>query len=83
MPKVTPLLRFLRALTVEQQNAFAESVGTTRNYLYQLAAQAEPNPRLRMAMLIRDESRGWAKRVMTEPLTLDDLLTGAPPDTDD
>lgn len=44
MPTVTPLLRFLRALTKEQREAFAAAVGTTTVYLYQLAAQPEPNP---------------------------------------
>lgn len=82
MPVVTPLLRFLRSLTKPQQEAFAAAVGTTRVYLYQLAATQYPNPRLRLTLAIRNESRVWAKRVMTEPLTLEDLLVGAPPDKD-
>lgn len=82
MPVVTPLLRFLRSLTKPQQEAFAAAVGTTRVYLYQLAATQHPNPRLQLALAIRNESRVWAKRVMTEPLTLEDLLVGAPPDKD-
>lgn len=79
MSNVSPLLRFLRALTKEQREAFAAAVGTTTIYLYQLAANTEPNPRLRLALAIRDESRRIAKRVMTEPLTLEDLLVGAKP----
>lgn len=78
MPTVTPLLRFLRALSKEQREIFAAAVGTTTTYLYQLAAQPEPNPRLKMALAIREESRRLAKRVMTEPLTLEDLLVGSP-----
>lgn len=80
MPTVTPLLRFLRALDTEQRQAFAAAVGTTMVYLYQLAAQPEPNPRLRFALAVRDESRRIAKKAMTEPLTLEDLLVGVPPD---
>lgn len=80
MTTVTPLLRFLRALTKEQREAFAAAVGTTSVYLYQLAAQPEPNPRLRLALAIREESRRIAKRVMTEPLALEDLLVGSKPE---
>lgn len=80
MPRVTPMLRFLRALTKDQREAFAAAVGTTTTYLYQLAAQPEPNPRLRLALAIREESRRIAKRAMTEPLTLEDLLVGVPPE---
>lgn len=76
MPTITPLLRFLRALTVEQQTAFAESVGTTRVYLYQLAAQPSPNPRLKLAMALVTESKRLGKKVMQAPLTLEDLLVG-------
>ncbi len=82
MPKVTPMLRFLRALTKEQREAFASAVGTTTLYLYQLAAQVEPNPRLKMALAIREESKRIAKRAMTTPLTLEDLLVGVPPETE-
>ena len=78
-PVPTLMLRFLRALTKPQQEAFAAAVGTTRTYLYQLAAQPNPNPNLQLALAIRAESLRWAKRVMTEPLTLEDLLVGAPP----
>lgn len=78
MATVTPLLRLLRALTKEQREAFASAVGTTTVYLYQLAAQPEPNPRLKLALAIREESRRIAKRAMTQPLTLEDLLVGSP-----
>lgn len=78
MATVTPLLRFLRALTKEQREAFAAAVGTTTSYLYQLAGQPEPNPRLKLSLALRDESRRIAKKVMTEPLTLEDLLVGVP-----
>jgi len=78
MPKVTPLLRFLRAMDTDQRQAFARDVGTTTTYLYQLAAQPEPNPRLKLALALREESRRIAKRVQTEPLTLEDLLVGVP-----
>ncbi len=81
--KVTPMLRFLRALTKEQRDAFANAVGTTTTYLYQLAAQPEPNPRLKFALAVRDESRKYAKRAMTEALTLEDLLVGVPPDPEE
>lgn len=74
--KPTPLLGFLRALTVEQQNLFAESVGTTRVYLYQLAAQPHPNPRLRLAVNIVQASKTWGKRFMAPPLALEDMLVG-------
>lgn len=80
MATVTPLLRFLRALNKEQREAFASAVGTTTTYRYQLAAQPEPNPRLRLSLAIREETRRIAKKVMTEPLTLEDLLVGVPQD---
>lgn len=82
MAKVTPLLRFMRAMTKEQREMFAAAVGTTTTYLYQLAAQQEPNPRLKLALAIREESKRIAKRLMTEPLTLEDLLVGQT-DSDD
>lgn len=82
MSKVTPLLRFMRAMTKEQNEEFAASVGTTRVYLYQLAAQPEPNPRLRLALAIRAQSLRLSKRVMAEPLTLEDLLVGVPAETE-
>lgn len=86
MPAVTPMLRFLRALsTKDEKEAFAAAVGTTYTYLHQLAAQPEPNPRLRLALDIVKESRRLTRpgpkgpRVVAEPLTLEDLLVGPPP----
>jgi hypothetical protein len=76
MTKITPLLRFLRALNVEQQHEFAAAVGTTRVYLYQLAGQPAPNPRLRMAMALVAESKKWGKKFMTAPLSFEDLIEG-------
>ena len=82
MPKVTPMLTFLRALTKDQRKEFAITVGTTTTYFYQIAAQVEPNPRLRLALAIRDESWRVAKTLMTPPLTLEDLLVGMAPATE-
>jgi len=79
MPKVTPLLRFLRALTTEQREAFARACGTTVGYLYQLAAQPEPNPRLRLAFALAAESRRIHRKVHADPLTLPDLIVGPDP----
>lgn len=76
MTRSTPLLGFLRALTVEQQTLLAQSVGTTRVYLYQLAAQPAPNPKLRFALALVAESKKYALKAMTRELTLDDLLVG-------
>lgn len=78
MTHITPLLRFLRALDADQKVQFAAACGTTYNYLYQLAAQHEPNPRLRTAKAMVEESRKYARKAMTPPLTYDDLLVGAP-----
>lgn len=77
MSKITPLLKFLRALSPEQREAFASAVGTTVLYLYQVAAQPSPNPRLQLAKRLVDESKPLAKRAKAEPLTYEDLLVGA------
>lgn len=76
MPKITPLLRFLRAMTVDQRKQFADECETTMVYLYQLAAQPFPNPRLRLAMALVDASKRWRRKLATEPLTFYDLLVG-------
>lgn len=81
--KITPLLRFLRALTTEQKEAFASATGTTIGYLYQLAAQRQPNPRLRLALAMVAESERISKRVGADPLTLLDLLVGPTPEERD
>ncbi len=52
MNKVTPLLGFLRALDADQRKTFATDVATTTVYLYQLAGQPWPNPKLRLAKQI-------------------------------
>jgi hypothetical protein len=80
--KITPLLRFLRALTKEQREAFAGRSGTTVPYLYQLAGDKEPNPRLKLALSLVHESERLGAKVMQKPLTLKDLLVGAEPDND-
>lgn len=82
MTFATPLLGFLRALDVDQRKAFAEEVGTTVVYLYQLAGQPAPNPKLRMAKLIVETSAKYASKAMCRPLSFEDLLVGAPDDPD-
>lgn len=77
--KVSPLLGLLRAMTKDEQEAFASAVGTTRVYLYQLAAQKEPNPRLRMALAIVKESQRLSKKLMSPVLKIEELLIGPPP----
>lgn len=72
----TPLLGFLRALDAEQRKAFAEEVGTTVVYLYQLAGQPWPNPKLRMAKRIVEVSARYAGKAMARPLSYEDLLEG-------
>jgi DNA-binding XRE family transcriptional regulator len=79
LSKATPLLGLLRAMTKQEQEAFASAVGTTRVYLYQLSAQPEPNPRLRLSLAICKESRRISKKLMTKPLELEDLLIGTEP----
>lgn len=75
--KITPLLRFLRAFPSKSERvAFAQSVGTTEFYLYQIAAQPFPNPRLQLALALVRESKRLSRRLMAEPLTLEDLLVG-------
>jgi len=73
-------LTFLRALTPEQREAYASAVGTTVLYLYQIAAQPAPNPRLQLAKRLVDESQPLARRAKTEPLTYESLLVGTGPD---
>lgn len=80
MPTLTPLLAFLRSLTPEQREAFAAHVGTTTGYLYQIAAQQKPNPRLRLALAIVSETKRIAPRLKTPVLSLEDLPIGPTPD---
>ena len=77
--RVTPLLRFLRCLDSDQKKAFAEQVGTTLVYLYQLADSERPNPTLQLAQALVLESKRIHRKVMAFPLTYEDLLIGAPP----
>ena len=52
--KITPLLRFLRAFpTKSERKAFAEAVGTTELYLYQIAAQECVDPMRALAEALR------------------------------
>ena len=76
MPNPTPLLQFLRHLTTDQQKQLAETCGTTRGYLYQLAGSPRPNPQLRLSIALCKESRQLARRIGAKPLTLEDLLIG-------
>lgn len=72
----TPLLAFIRALDADQRKSFAEEVGTTTVYLYQLAGQPWPNPKLRMAKRIVEISARYAGKAMARPLSYEDLLVG-------
>lgn len=86
---VTPLLRFIRALKAAELETgtdyfslFLNSLTTvhgkptTKIYLYQLAGNAMPNPTLRLAKAIVEQSRVLAPRVNERPLTYEDLLVG-------
>jgi len=76
MEKMTPLLGFLRALDTDQRKAFADEVGTTTVYLYQLAGQPWPNPKLRFAKRLVELSARYASKAMCKPLSYEDLLQG-------
>lgn len=77
MERATPLLGLLRALDPDQRKAFAADVGTTVVYLYQLAGQPWPNPKLRMAKRIVEYSAKYASKALgVRPLSYDDLLVG-------
>lgn len=80
-PAPSPLLTFLRALSKEQREQVAAACGTTTLYLYQLAAEKHPNPRVRLAMSICAESRRLSRKVHSQPLTIADLTVG-PADED-
>jgi hypothetical protein len=86
---VTPLLRFIRQLQAKSKEdgrnylelfltAIEPTHGkpTTRVYLYQLAGKALPNPNLRLAKAIVDQSRVFAPRLGARALTYEDLLVG-------
>lgn len=76
MTTVTPLLAFLRALEPDQRKAFAEELGTTVVYLYQLAGQPWPNPKLRFAKRLVELSARYASKALCRPLSFEDLLQG-------
>lgn len=77
MERATPLLGFLRALDPDQRKAFAAEVGTTVVYLYQLAGQPWPNPKLRLAMAMVEASARYASKAFgVRPLSYEDLLEG-------
>lgn len=71
MTRATPLLRFLRALNPDDRAEFAANAATTVVYLYQLAGQPQPNPKLRLALQLVAGSKKYAKRAMTPALTLE------------
>lgn len=78
--KDTPLLLFIRGLgDLQTKREFAEACGTTLPYLYQLCAKEEPNPTLRLAMNLVEQSAQFGKNHRLRPLTFDDLLIGAKP----
>lgn len=74
----SPLLQLLRSMDKDQRLAFAEACNTTEVYLYQLAAKKEPNPTLRLAKAIHENSWALAKQLKRLGLEYDDLLVGDP-----
>lgn len=89
---VTPLLRFIRALKgaeKESETKFFDQFlvaltptngkRTTKIYLYQLAGNELPNPTLRLAKAIVEQSRVFGPRVAAKPLSYEDLLIGSIP----
>lgn len=66
MPTVPPLLRLLRSLTPEQRAQLAKDCDTTPQYLYQVAGQDSPNPRLRLAMALVEQSKTWSTKLRSE-----------------
>lgn len=92
MAKEPPLLRFIRALKNAEGETgtkfFAQFLAaltptngkkTTPGYLYQLAGKDLPNPTLRLAKAIVEQSRVFAPRINAKPLTYEDLLIGCIP----
>jgi hypothetical protein len=90
--RVPPLLRFIRALNEAERETETEFLDqfvaaleptngkkTTKGYLYQLAGNERPNPTLRLAKAIVEQSRVFAPRVNTRPLAYEDLLVGCVP----
>lgn len=79
----SPLLSFLRALSPQQKKDFVARCETTYVYMHQLATAPRPNPALRLATAIVEESKKLSKRVMHPALTFEDLLVGTPPRDED
>lgn len=72
-----PLLRFIRALSADEREAFAETVGTTVGYINQLVGHPAPNPSLKLALAIEAESHRLSRQITgLTPLSLPDLLVG-------
>jgi hypothetical protein len=69
-------------MTKEQREQVAAACGTTTLYLYQLAAEKHPNPRVRLALSICAESRRLSRKIHAPPLTVSDLLVGPATDED-
>lgn len=89
MANEPPLLRFIRALKNAEgetdtkfSNQFLVALTptngkkTTLGYLYQLAGREIPNPTLRLAKAIVEQSRVFGPRINARPLTYEDLLIG-------
>ena len=87
--EVPPLLRYIRSLKKAEKETdtpflqkFLDSLTpthgkqTTKVYLYQLAGDRLPNPTLRLAKAIVEQSRVFAPRINERPLTYEDLLIG-------
>jgi hypothetical protein len=83
--RITPLLRFIRELNeypLELESfvsALERPSGKKRTgvYLYQLAAQPYPNPTLRLAKAIVDQSSIYGAKFQIESLTYEELLIGS------
>ena len=71
---ISPLLSFMRALSPQQKKDFVAACETTYVYMHQLATAPRPNPALRLAKSIVEESKKLSRKVMPAPLTYDDLL---------
>ena len=84
-----PLLRFIRSLKTSDKECatknyelfvdglkHASGKERTGHYLYQLSGKAVPNPTLRLAKAIVEQTRIFAPRVSERPLSYEDLLIG-------
>lgn len=86
---VTPLLSFIRALQAASKDSGRDYLAmfldaltpthgkpTTRIYLYQLAGNPMPNPNLRLAKAIVEQTRVFGPRIGAKSLSYEDLLVG-------